>query len=132
MPAEAIFIEEGPEVAEAEGEAGEGHGPESAPHGFAGGVFVREGAEGDAGVAHAGSAVGVGEEQHVVEGGEEGEGEGGGDGHGESRGGDGLFGEKGGGEDEDGGCGEGADDDEGEVEQCGHEPAAEGRGLRDE
>ncbi len=57
VPAEAIFIEHGPEIAKPERKRGEAHGEQAAAHGGAGGVFVREGAEGDTGVAHAGGGV---------------------------------------------------------------------------
>lgn len=71
VPAQGIFVEAGPEVAEAEWDGGEDGGEDAAAHGGAGGVVVGEGAEADAGVAHAGGALGEGEEEGLVEQGEE-------------------------------------------------------------
>ena len=67
MPGEAVFVEGGPEEAEAEGAGGEHGGKDAAAHEAAGGVLVVEGAEGDAGRAHAGSGGGEGEEERLVE-----------------------------------------------------------------
>ncbi len=73
MPGEAVFVEGGPEQAEAEGAGGEEDGEVAAAHGAAGGVFVVEGAEGDAGATHSWSGLGEGEEERLVEEIEEGE-----------------------------------------------------------
>ena len=67
MPCEAVFVEGGPEEAEAEGAGGDEDGEDAAAHGAAGGVLVVEGAEGDAGAAHTRGGVGEGEEERLVE-----------------------------------------------------------------
>ena len=71
MPAEAVGVYPGPEQAEAEGDGGEQEGEGSAAHLGSGGVFVGEGAEADAGVVHAGGCVREGEEEELIEGGED-------------------------------------------------------------
>src|SRR5580692_7606567 len=58
VPGQAVFVEGGPEESEAEGAGGEHEGKDAAAHCGAGGVFVAEGAEGDAGAAHSGSGLG--------------------------------------------------------------------------
>ena len=73
MPCEAVFVEGGPEEAEAEGAGGEEDGEVAAAHGAPGGVLVVEGAEGDAGAAHSRGGLGEGEEERLVEEIEEGE-----------------------------------------------------------
>ena len=71
VPGEAVGVYPGPEEAEAAGESGDEEGEGSAAHLGAGGVFVGEGAETDAGVAHAGSGVCEGEEEDLIERGED-------------------------------------------------------------
>ena len=133
MPAEAVVVKPCPEEADAERTGGKGRGEDAAAHGGAGGVVVVEGAEADAGVAHAWGGFGEGEEEELVEQGERKERNRCGDG-GDLRGDAGRAG-RGAGELADG---DGKDGDEGEeggsndaaVDDAGHEAQAEGRGLR--
>lgn len=67
MPAEGVFVEDGPEEAEAEGQGGEQEGGDASAERGASGVFVVEGAERNAAVAHAGGGVGEGEKEELVE-----------------------------------------------------------------
>src|SRR5262249_27387062 len=55
VPGQAIVVEERPDEAEAAGCDRKNEREDAAAHGFAAGVVVGEGAEADAGVAHAGS-----------------------------------------------------------------------------
>src|SRR5271168_3232874 len=71
VPGEAVGVYPGPEEAEAAGESGEQEGEGAAAHLGAGGVFVGEGAEADAGVAHAGGGVREGEEEDLIQRGED-------------------------------------------------------------
>ena len=74
MPAEAFVVEAGPEETYAEGDGGEYRGEDAAAHLGAGGVFVRQRAEANTGVAHAWSGLAEGEEEELVGEGEEEEG----------------------------------------------------------
>lgn len=67
MPAQAVFVEERPDDAEAEGCGRENDRQDTAAHGIARRVVVGEGAEADAGVAHSGGRVGEGEEEVLVD-----------------------------------------------------------------
>ena len=58
MPGEAVFVECSPEESEAEGASGEKNGEDAAAHGSAGGIFVGEGTERNAGDAHSGCGLG--------------------------------------------------------------------------
>jgi LPS-assembly protein len=71
VPAEAVVVHPDPGEAEAEGAGGHDGGKGAAAHGLARGIVVGEGAERDAGVAHAGGGVGEGEEEHLEDDGEE-------------------------------------------------------------
>ncbi len=83
MPAEAVSVHPGPEDTEAEGAGGQEGVEDTAAHLAAGGVFVGEGAEADACVAHAGGGFGEAEEEELVEGVEDQEGQQGGAGDGQ-------------------------------------------------
>ncbi len=133
VPTQGVLVEQGPEEAEAEGAGGEEGCDDAAAHGGSGGVFVGEGAEANAGVAHAGGSVGEGEKEELVEESEGGEGaDGAGDGQGARDFDDGvLAGEVGEGEGEDGGEGDLDGEDEADVDDGGHEAEADGRRLRD-
>src|ERR1700760_1088365 len=76
VPAEAVLVEPGPEEADAKWAGGEDCGEDAAAHGGAGGVVVAEGAEADAGVTHPGCRFGEGEEEKLVDEGEDDEGDG--------------------------------------------------------
>lgn len=67
VPAEGVFVEEGPQDAEAEGAGGEQDEPDAATHLGAGWIVVGEGAEANAGVPHSRRGAGEREEEHVVE-----------------------------------------------------------------
>ena len=95
VPAQAFIVEPSPKEAEAQRGCGEEGSEDAAAHGLACGVFVGEGAEGDAGVVHAGGGFAEGEEEQVVDGPEEGEGGGDGDGCDGEGDGDGLGGAQG-------------------------------------
>ena len=126
MPAEAVVVEQGPEEAEAEGADGDDLGEDAAAHGGAGGVFVGEGAETDAGVAHAGGLVGEGEEEGLVDEPEDGQGGDGGERERDSyRDGAGEPGEGG---DE----GQEAGEDEDTIDRGRHEAQVDGGGERRE
>lgn len=136
VPAEAFFVEPGPEETQAEGGGGHDGTQDAAAHGFASGVLVGEGAEGDAGVVHAGRGFAEGKEEQVVEGPEEGEGRCGADGCGGQADGDGRRcgvdevgrGEAGGCDDKAGEGDEGGEDD-GSVDAGGHEAKLDGGDL---
>jgi len=76
VPGEAVFVERGPQEAEAKRAYGDQDGQDAAAHGVAGRILVVEGAEGDAGAAHPWGGFGEREEERVVEEIEEGEDEG--------------------------------------------------------
>lgn len=133
MPAQGVLIEQRPEKPEAEWEGGEQSGEDAVAHGGVGGILVGEGAEADAGVAHAGRGVGQSEKEHLVEQSEHDEGTG--------RPGDGgvardfvkgvLSGEMGESKGEHGGEGGLHGEDERDVDGGGCEATADGRGLWD-
>jgi len=140
VPAEALFVEPGPEETNAERAGREENREDAATHGGAGGVVVGEGAEADAGVTHSGRGLGEGEEEELVDHGEDEEDSGSGE--------DGELGRQMGGVGEGlaahpaCGVGEGGDEgeqgreDDGGVDDAGHEAEAErggqGSGLGDE
>lgn len=134
VPAESVLIEECPENAEAERRKREEGGKDAAAHGRASRVFVGEGAEADAGIAHAGRAVRKGEEEELVEDSEYGQGAA------RARDGDGardlkdgaLSGEVGESEREGGGEGYLNGEDEADVDDGSHEAKADRRCLRDD
>src|SRR6185312_2000163 len=66
VPAEALFVEPGPEETKAERAGREENREDAATHGGAGGVVVGEGAEADASVTHSGRGLGEGEEEELV------------------------------------------------------------------
>lgn len=77
MPSEVVFVEDGPDEAEANGQNGEEQGEEASAALGAGGDVAFEGAEAEAGVLHAGRGSGEGEEEGLIEGGDDHQGNGG-------------------------------------------------------
>ncbi len=133
MPAEGVLVEQRPEKPEAEWEGCEQSSEDAPAHGGVGGIFIREGAKANPGVAHAGRGIGQSEEEHLVEQSEHDEGTGPpGDGGGAWDFEEGvLSGEMCESEGEHGGEGGLHGEDEADVDGGGCEAPADWRGLRD-
>src|SRR5271165_3164252 len=67
VPAQVVFVEDGPGEAQADGQHGKRHGTEAPAELRTGWAFVVESAQRDAGIAHTGCGDAKGEEKRVVE-----------------------------------------------------------------